>query len=71
MAYDRRQVILVLIRQGARSGKHFDNADEAQEEEYHPNDLITLKQIPYLHILREIIDLRLNDLLFRDSEPVP
>jgi hypothetical protein len=47
---DRVHIVLALVRQRARSREHFDDADEAQEEEYHPDDLVSLKQIPNLYI---------------------
>jgi hypothetical protein len=53
MEYDRPHIVLALVCQVTRSREYFDDTDHTEEEEYHPDDLVSFKDVSYflVHIL--------------------
>ena len=48
MVGDRADIVLALIGQIAGSREYFHKTDHAEEEEYHPDDLVSFEYIAYL-----------------------
>ena len=42
---DGTHIVLALVCQVTRSREYFDDTDHTEEEEYHPDDLVTLEEV--------------------------
>jgi hypothetical protein len=47
MENDRSHIVLALVCQVTRSREYFDDTDHTEEEEYHPDDLVSFKDVSY------------------------
>ena len=54
MIDDRTDIILALIGESAGCGEHLDDAHHTEEEEDHPDNLVSLEDISYFLIHRSI-----------------
>ena len=50
MESDRSDIILAFVSQVTRSREYFDDTDHAEEEKYHPDDLVSFEDVANLFI---------------------